>query len=245
MRLLAIGVFALVVLLDAKAYAAELVDAWFGTPTDIYPHRIMGEIPERLVLHARDSAGRRYDVDLRDTGPDHNVFEDIAPRLADADGDGQVDLIVVESSQSEGAQLAVYGLRQGRLRKVAATPHIGTRFRWLAPVAIADLDGDGRIDLAYVDRPHLGKTLRIWSWAAGGLTQIAEMPGLTNHRIGDAFIWGGLRLCDQGPEMVLADGDFRSVVIVRMTSRGLERHATNISADSAGFDAAMACANQG
>src|SRR6056297_3487407 len=115
------------------APGAGISAARFEVPDDSYPHRIMGTIPERRVLAVRDAAGREMRLDLRDgPDPDH-VFEDIAPRVVDADGDGQNDVVLVESSPRHGAQLAVYTLRRGDLVKSAATPHIGTRFRWLAP----------------------------------------------------------------------------------------------------------------
>lgn len=228
----------------ASAAAADtpvLTDAWYEVPSDLYPHRIMGDIREKLVLAARDDQGREYRVDLRDTGADHNVFEDIAPRVTDADGDGTPDLVVVESAQQAGAQLAIYSLRGQRLVKSAATPHIGTRFRWLAPVAIADLDGDGVTDLAYVDRPHLAKTLRVWSWAPGGLTQIAERPGLTNHRIGEEFISGGLRDCGAGPEMITADAGWRQVMASRLIDGDIESRAIGAFDGPDSFTAALAC----
>ncbi|MGI1662746.1 FG-GAP repeat domain-containing protein [Palleronia sp. KMU-117] len=217
----------------------EIVDARYETPLDTYPHRIMGGIREQAVLVAVDGSGRDYRVDLRDTGS--NVFEDIAPRVVDADGDGQRDVVVVETSMTEGAQLAVYGLRHGRLVKTAATPHIGERFRWLAPVAVADLDGNGITDIAYVDRPHLAKTLLVWSYAPGGLTRIASLGDVTNHRIGDEVIWGGLRDCGAGPEMVLADAAFSRVVLVRLTGDGLERRDTGLPATPQGFDRTLDC----
>jgi len=170
------------------------------------------------------------------------VFEDVAPRVVDADGDGVPDIVVVEADLSAGAQLAVYGLRRGALAKVAATPHIGTRFRWLAPVAVADLDGDGVVDLAYVDRPHLAKTLRVWSWAAGGLTEVASLGGVTNHRIGEPFISGGLRDCGAGPEMVLASADWRALMAVRLTGGALVADRIGPLDGPADFDAALACA---
>jgi hypothetical protein len=169
------------------------------------------------------------------------VFEDIAPRVVDADGDGAADVVVVQSDPDLGAQLAVYSLRRGALVKAAATPHIGQRFRWLAPVGVADLNGDGVTDIAFVDRPHLAKTLRVWSWAPGGLTLIASLPGVTNHRIGDEVIWGGLRDCGAGPEMIMADAGFTEVVAVRLDGAELAARPLGLPATPAGFDRAMDC----
>jgi hypothetical protein len=228
---------------SADGVNSEIASARFAVDLDVYPHRIMGDIREKAVLIATDSSGRDHTVDLRETGPGHNVFEDIEPRVVDADGDGANDIVVVETSQTEGGQLAIYSLRRGELTKVAATPHIGTRFRWLAPVGIADMDGNGTVDLAYIDRPHLAKTLRVWSWAPGGLTQIASLAGVTNHRIGDEVIWGGLRDCGAGPEMIVAEADWSGTVSVKLENGNLDRRALSVPASPNGFSRALACAD--
>ncbi|MDJ0859623.1 MAG: VCBS repeat-containing protein [Dinoroseobacter sp.] len=242
MRALAVITFVLAAgCANADGPEPQIASARFSADLDVYPHRIMGEIREKAVLEARDGAGQLYRVDLRDAGPGHNVFEDIAPRVVDADGDGSPDIVVVESSQTEGGQLAIYSLRNGDLVKSAATPHIGTRFRWLAPVAIADLDENGTVDLAYVDRPHLAKTLRVWSWASGGLTEVANLQGVTNHRIGENFISGGVRDCGDGPEMILAEADWSGTVGVRFSRGTLTRRALTYPATQKGFKDALSC----
>ena len=220
----------------------RIVSARYEVPDDVYPHRIMGSIREKRVLAVTLSDGRDVRFDLRE-GPDpSHVFEDIAPRVVDADGDGAPDVVVVETDPDLGAQLAVYALRGDELVKAAATPHIGQRFRWLAPVGVADLNGDGVTDIAYVDRPHLAKTLRVWSWAPGGLTEIAALDGVTNHRIGDEKIWGGLRDCGDGPEMVVANGSFSRIVIVRLDGQDLVGRPLERAATAANFDRVLACA---
>ncbi len=108
----------------------------YDAPTDRYPHGVLGDELEWGALILELDSGTRV---LR--LPANRVFEDTAPRLVDLEGDGAPEVVVVESDASAGARLAVYdadGL-------VAATPFIGTRFRWLAPVGAADLDGDGRV----------------------------------------------------------------------------------------------------
>ena len=225
----------------ADGGAGRIASAVYEAPDDVYPHRIMGAIREKRVLAVRLADGREIRFDLRDGPEPAHVFEDIAPRVVDADGDGAPDVVVVETDPDLGAQLAVYSLRQGALVKAAATPHIGQRFRWLAPVGVADLNGDGVTDIAYVDRPHLAKTLRVWSWAPGGLTEIAALPGVTNHRIGDEVIWGGVRDCGAGPEMIVADADFAGVVAVRFDGGDLVARGLGEAPTPRAFDRALAC----
>lgn len=116
---------------------------------------------------------------------------------------------------TEGAALVVYGLSGTTLTRTA-TPPIGQRNRWLAPAAIADLDGDGLIEIAYVDRPHLAKVLRIWRYDGGTLHHVTDQPGLTNHRIGEETILGGLRTCDGAPEIITANADWSQVIATRL-----------------------------
>jgi hypothetical protein len=217
------------------------VSAWLEASTDIYPHNVLGALRPAFVLAARTADGRTHRVDLRG-GPRQAVFEDTAPRVVDADGDGAPDIVTVAADLEHGAQLVVYALRPGGLVRIAATPPIGTRFRWLAPVAVADLDGDGTLDIAYVETPHLGKTLRVWSWAPGGLTEIATMGGLTNHRIGDEVIHGGIRICDAGPELVLADADWARLRAVRLTAGTLIAADLGPLRSLRDFGAALSCA---
>jgi hypothetical protein len=208
--------------LSAQTLAAqEIQSARYDGPTTRYSHGVLGDEAEYDTLVVRLSDGRemsaRWAQDI--------VFEDLSPRVVDVDGDGAPEVVVVESHESRGARLAVWGLVDGALTQMAATPHIGTRFRWLAPVAVADLDGDGLVELAYVDRPHLAKVLRVWRYGPdGGLAEVASLDGVTNHRIGWDYIAGGLRDCGPGPEMVLAEADWANVVAVtfdgaRLTQR--------------------------
>lgn len=190
------------------ATGQQITGASYVDPTTRYAHGVLGDAVEWGALRL----GLSDNTQIKITLPKTLVFEDTAPRLADLDGDGVPEVIVVEASLDRGARLAVYGAK-GR---IAATPHIGQRNRWLAPVGAADLDGDGRIEIAYIDRPHLAKTLRIWRYVDGMLHPVVDHPGLTNHKIGWDFIPGGLRECGDGPEMILANADWSSVVAARM-----------------------------
>ena len=194
--------------LAAPAMAEDVTGARYDDPTTRYAHGVLGDAIEHGRLVMRTAAGRTVSVVL----PERRVFEDTAPRLFDVDGDGEREAIVVESDQSLGARLAIYD--PGGL--VAATDFIGTTNRWLAPAGIgaADLDGDGRVELVYVDRPHLARTLRVFRYAPGQLEPVADLSGVTNHRIGERDIAGGIRDCGRGPEVVVADAGWRRVLAV-------------------------------
>ena len=218
----------------AQAGADSILEARYDTPTTRYGHAVLGDDIEygSLVLVMASGAVRRIVL------PETSVFEDTAPRLSDLDGDGAPEVIAVESDQRRGARLAVFDA--GGL--VAATPYIGTRFRWLAPLGAADLDGDGLMEIAYVDRPHLAKTLRIWRFEEGRLTPFADLPGFTNHRIGESDIAGGIRRCGGQPEMILATADWTELVALRLVGGGLEVRKLGSDTSRAAFARAMSCA---
>ncbi|WP_050602628.1 VCBS repeat-containing protein [Ruegeria sp. 6PALISEP08] len=191
--------------------ADQIKAAKFTEPTTRYAHGVLGDNVEygALELRVQNTDSNLKTVTIRLS--EDRVFEDLAPRLLDIGADGTPEAIVVESQDQLGAQLSIYDASG---KKVAATPHIGTRFRWLAPIGAADLDGDGHVEIAYIDRPHLAKTLRIWRFKDGGLTEIAALPGLTNHKIGEDFISGGLRICDDHPELIVASADWARIISV-------------------------------
>ncbi len=225
----------------ALGQSADIAKAWYDKDSDIYGHRIMGRIAEHLRLNAELADGTVVTLDLAAGGrPDH-VFEDMAPRLADMDGDGLRELIVVETDVTAGAALAIYGLRDGRLEKLAETPHIGSPFRWLAPVGVGDFNGDGRMDVAYIDRPHLAKLLRVWSFDGSSLTEIARASGLTNHRIGDEVIAGGVRTCGGQDQMVMLTGDWKRIAVARFAGGGLKLDVIGPNSPAALSDAVKEC----
>ncbi|UWQ77985.1 VCBS repeat-containing protein [Leisingera sp. S132] len=200
----------------------RIVSARFSEPTTRYGHAVLGDDVEygALVLQVENtgpgglSAKAVYEKsEILIRLPLDHVFEDIAPRLADVTGDGSPEVLVVETDVAQGAQLAIYGAHG---EKLAGTPHIGTRNRWLAPIGAADLDGDGHVEIAYIDRPHLAKTLRIWRFRDGALHEVASKAGLTNHRIGEDFITSGIRNCGEGPELVMVSSGWRRIMAARL-----------------------------
>jgi hypothetical protein len=217
------------------AQAEGLAEARYLDPTTRYDHAVLGDAVEwgALALTGAES-GQVVTLTL----PPSRVFEDVAPRLVDVDLDGAFEALVVESDQSLGARLAIYSA-DGSL--MAATPFIGQRYRWLAPVGAADLDGDGRVEVAYVDRPHLARTLRVWRYDDGALVEVANLPGVTNHRIGEADIAGGLRECLGTTEMIVASADWARVLGVSFDGATLTARDLGPHVDRSSLANAMTC----
>ena len=165
-----------------------IVKAMLSCATERYAHGVLGDAIEAGCLVVEDDTGSVYKLDL----PESQVFEDLIPRIADVNADGQNDVVVVRSEQGQGASLAVYHFNQSgsktQLSLLVDTPPIGTGNRWLAPVGIADFTGDGVIDVAYVQTPHIGGILRVWSIIDDVFVEIAQSRGFSNHRIGDTRV---------------------------------------------------------
>ena len=209
--------------------------ATYSEPTHRYGHNVLGNTPEWGTLCLTEKV-RRHCVTLPQTA----VFEDIKPRLVDVDHDTVPEVVVVESDVRLGAALAIYDLDGNQLQKTA-TPNIGTRYRWLAPIAIGDMNGDGDIDIAYIDRPHLAKTLHVWSYRDGRLEPIASKTGLTNHKIGEPFISGGMRNCGNGPELITADANWQNIVGSRVKARAIETTVITSFSGPADFESVLSC----
>ncbi len=158
----------------------DIAKVWLIAPTARYGHGVLGDAIEAGGLRAILTNGETTEYRL----DENSVFEDLRPRLADLDGDGTEEIIVVRSYLDAGAALAVLGVREGRLELLAETSPIGQAHRWLNPVGVGDFDGDGQREIAYVETPHIGGILRIVALKDGRLTEVAAQHGFSNHAIG-------------------------------------------------------------
>ena len=81
----------------------NIAKAWLIEPTRRYAHGVLGDEIEAAGLQVVLSTGQEFIFRLNDD----SVFEDRYPRLADLDGDGFDEIIVVHSYLDRGAALAV------------------------------------------------------------------------------------------------------------------------------------------
>jgi len=227
---------------DAQGRSGEMI-AWYADLTDRYGHAVLGDGLEPATLRLTSAKNTKSLCSARVTLDRPHVFEDVAPRLVDLTGNGLPEVITVRSHETQGAQLAIYALDpvHHHLSLLATTPYIGTRFRWLAPLGAADLDGDGAMEIAYVDRPHLAKTLRIWRFEDGKLREVASLPRVTNHRIGERDIAGGIRTCGGTQEMIVANADWSNLMALRYADGQIATRVLGQDTSRPAFARAMRC----
>ena len=163
----------------------DIAWVWLGSPTSRYPHAALGSTLHAASLHVLPAAPAARSQPQTYTLPLYRVFEDRVPRLADLDGDGRDEIILVEADALQGAALVVYGLRNGAVTELARGPHAGSTFRWLNPVGVAEFDGDGRPDLASVTTPHIGGVLTLHHYRPPRLEPYARHTEVSNHRMGE------------------------------------------------------------
>jgi hypothetical protein len=112
------------------------------------------------------------------------VFEDLEPRLVRLAAGEPNEVLAIVSQRDSGSRLVLIRLIDGRLEISTESPAIGTPNRWLNPVGIADLDGDGRAEIAAVVTPHIGGTLKVFRRSGSKLVEIAALAGFSNHVYG-------------------------------------------------------------
>lgn len=208
--------------------------AWLGGPTRRYDHAVLGDDLEASRLIAIDWHGRRHEHEL----PERHVFEDRYPRLADIDGDGQDEIIVIRSDIQAGAGIVVYALKNGELSEAAASTPIGKRHRWMNVVGVADFNDDGAMEIAVVVTPHIGGTLTLLAGSgAGQLSPVFERGGFSNHAYGSRELGMSAVLDldgDATPDMAVPDSSRRALILLSLAGgryRELHRveHAAEIS----------------
>ncbi|MEB8432656.1 VCBS repeat-containing protein [Cocleimonas sp. KMM 6892] len=227
-------------LVVSDAAKSGIQSAWYDEATTRYAHGVLGDAIEAAALHAKTVDGKTLSISLETA----QVFEDINPRLADIDGDGRNEIITIRSHKQKGAQIAVYGIREASsntLSVIASTPYIGQSHRWLAPVGIADFDNDGAMDIAYIDRPHLARILRVWSYRHGSLQQTAQKSGLTNHKIGNAYITGGVQRCGNQSSMITVDSSWERIIKTTLKNGELTSEDIGPYTGRASATAALTC----
>lgn len=191
--------------------------AWLTGPTRRYAHGVLGDDIEASGIAVETAAGEVLSLTL---GPDA-VFEDRIPRLVDLNAVAGNEVLLVKSYLEQGAALALVAPADGKLSVVAEGEPIGIPYRWLNPVGVGDFDGDGRIETAHVETPHIGGTLVLSRLERGRLVEVRRVGGFSNHRMGSRVLGLSMVLDADGdgvPDLVVPDDSRTRLRIVTFAS---------------------------
>lgn len=167
-------------LLSVDAGAEGIAAARYEAPVDRYGHFALGRPHEYSRVTVTTDKGQTVIFNL----PENEVFEDLTPRIVRLAAGEREEILAIVSSRDSGSRLLMIRLSGGRLEVSAQSPAIGTPKRWLNPVGVADLDGDGRAEIAAVITPHIGGTLKLYRRQGKELIEIAALGGFSNHVYG-------------------------------------------------------------
>ncbi len=192
----------------AMADKGDIRTVWLTQPTDRYAHGVLGDAIEAGGVAVMLADGSTTSFSL----PDDSVFEDLTPRLADLDGDGRNEIVLVRSYQNAGGALAVLGIKDGTLQILAEAPAIGRTNRWLNPSLVGSFDQSDKMTIGLVQTPHIGGQLQLWRYDNGRLKLLRKANGFSNHSIGSRAL---------GLSALLSKGDHRRILIPDATQGNL------------------------
>ena len=96
------------------------------------------------------------------------------------DNDGNSEVITIRASNTGGAAVVIYAVRDGALSQIAASTENGQRNRWLN-IAFIDVG-----TIAFVRTPHIGGRLALLQYRPNGEVRESNdvVTNISNHLIG-------------------------------------------------------------
>ena len=153
-----------------------------GGASGRYAHGVLGDAIEATtinVIETRPAPRLARRIEL----PANVVVEGIAPMWVDLTGDGEREIVVTLSDAAEGARIVAF---DGRGRRVAEGPAVGSGFRWRHQIALAPFGPSGEIELVAVRTPHIGGVVEFYALTGRRLDILASLGDYSSHRIGSA-----------------------------------------------------------
>ena len=153
---------------------------FLSTPTEGYPHSVLGDTLEATTITLVDTNVDPYDIHEIQIDP-NDVIEGIAPIWVDLDGDGRREIIVTQSNAVTGARIVVYREDGGLF---ASGEPIGQGFRWRHQLAVGQFIEGGSQEIAVIRTPHIGGVIEIYALEGDRLEIESGLGGFSSHQIG-------------------------------------------------------------
>lgn len=162
-----------------------------------------------------------------------------APVLADINGDGRDDLVVIQYFPTEGWRLLVAEIGLNGIEYLTQT-YFAHKPDLLVLHGAADLDSDGVQEIVVSGRFAGEDALLLYHWRDGELVQAGPFAGFGP---GPADAGARLRVCADRPAFLASHGDPAGVVGVTPGAAPDEITYAKLAetADAAGFAAARSC----
>ena len=202
-----------VALADLEGNGDGAVVALLKPVGDRYKHGVLGDTlePTAVAVFERHSLTELWRLEL----PAPFVFEDIQPRTVKIAGKDK--LVLVRSSPSGGAALAMIELERGKLELVASND-FGQANRWLNPLV-------GAGEIYSVLTPHIDGVLTRYALQNGKLEQTKLASGVSSHSIGSRNLETGLVL--KAGRIVLPTQDHTSLLQLECGEKSCKIRAQN------------------
>jgi FG-GAP-like repeat len=165
---------------DAPDGSAGLIGSvWVADPVQRLGDGPLGPVSAgALIVRDQSNTLRRLDLPI-DQG-----FVDLAPKLADFDGDKAPEIVVVKGQIGLGVSLLVVQLAADGFHIAAETPVNGGPGAWMKLAGIADFNGDSQLDLAVVTDPGPEGRLELFTYIRGYLQPLMTAADVSNHAPG-------------------------------------------------------------
>ncbi len=205
---------------DGRVVVGESIAAALSTPTDFYPHGVLGDSLEAAAIEWVDTCtGERGRIDIAE--PD--VIEGLSPMLVDIDSDGLMEILVTISNSDAGARLAAFELDG---TSAGESEPIGQGNRWRNQLAAGAFGPEGEVEIIDVRTPHIGGTVQAFRQVVSeegeiSLVQVAASdPNYTSHVIGARNLSMGIALdldTDTFPDVLVATANRGAIVAMTRT----------------------------
>ncbi|MDD7969639.1 hypothetical protein [Roseinatronobacter alkalisoli] len=92
-----------------------------------------------------------------------------------------------------------------------------------------------------MEMPHLARRLVLVRPDGNRFVPVARLDGVSNHRIGEDFITGGVRDCAAGPGIIMLSADWHHLLRITFENGRLRAAGLGPFSNAQALEAVLAC----